>query len=85
MTPSVNRSWSTDLPKKIISRQFQPMIEAYCRKTVMIQPRSPNCGRAEAMESMPKRVAAGTTASVTSSMPIMLPAVSAAKPMRRFR
>ena len=54
-------------------------------RRVMIQPRSPNCGRAEAMESMPNRVAGGTTASVTRSIPIMLPAVIAAKPMRRFR
>ena len=50
------------------------MIETYCMAAGMIQPREPNWGFDEAMESTPKRIAMGTAARATISIPIMLPA-----------
>jgi hypothetical protein len=78
--PTALRNSERDLPKKISSSEFQPMIDRYCRATVMTHPLRPNWGTAAWIESIPKRVEDGTTARVTSSMPIMAPAVMARAP-----
>ncbi|WP_313193365.1 hypothetical protein [Shinella zoogloeoides] len=67
------------------SSEFQPTMETNCMAAGMIQPREPNCGLDEAMESTPKRMATGTAASATMSMPIMLPARSVKKPSLKLR
>jgi hypothetical protein len=71
-------SWVTDLEKKINSCEFQPTMDRYWMPLGMIQPRVPNCGTEEAIESTPNRTLVGTVASVTINMPIMLPAVRVA-------
>jgi hypothetical protein len=61
------------------------MIETPCSTAGTIQPRVPNCGLVEAIESMPKRTQVGPAASSTSSMPIKQPALSAMPPLMKPR
>ena len=68
--PSATPSCTADLAKKMISSEFQPMIETAWSTAGTTQPRVPNCGLVAATESMPKRTQAGPAASSTSSMPI---------------
>jgi len=74
--PSTPRSCVADFAKKMISSEFQPMIDTDCSAAGTAQPREPNCGFELAIESTPKRADAGPAARSTSSMPIMQPAVS---------
>ena len=84
-TPSATPSCTADFAKKMISSEFQPMMETACSTAGIIQPRDPNCGLVEAIESIPKRTQVGPAASSTSSIPIMHPAVSATPPLMKPR
>ena len=83
--PSVTQSCTADFAKKMISREFQPMMDTACRAAGTTQPREPNCGLVAAMESMPNRTQAGPAASSTRTMPIMQPAPRARPPLMNPR
>ena len=78
--PNATASCTADLAKKMINKEFQPMIDTACRAAGTTQPRDPNCGLVAATESIPKRTQAGPAAISTSSMPMKQPAVSAIAP-----
>ena len=85
MTPSAAPSCTADFAKKMISREFQPMIDTACNAAGTTHPRDPNCGLVAAMESIPNRTQVGPAASSTNIMPSMHPAPSASPPLTKPR
>ena len=83
--PSARLSCTADFAKKMINKEFQPMIETACNAAGTTQPRDPNCGFVAATESIPKRTQVGPAASSTNTMPSMQPAPSASPPLMKPR